>query len=966
MRRFKSISQFIKEYKASSKGSSGSALETTLYSPEEGKSEIFIIKNVDKIIDSSSPNPFVILTVSSTSVLEEKYVEITGTWLDDTKFSKGAIITIEQDFHLFTHLPYIDNKPTAVINDASGAINLYPHYLILVRSIASSCRCLRKGYLFESIYHDSVSEMSVLSSLMQMCAVKFVKALGTKTMKTIIEEVINENRNIVYIAGENETTIKNKLRKKLSGLPKENAKMPDFVVPNDTRSSIPTHMFPKLVSSKEMNIHQSYKSFKMGLSSSPSSILETADGKLMPLVIVGRNYDEKSFDEQMAIASGNIQLFNERYEERAANAGFIWYITTETDNRFFVKPNIHQLKTLNNRRNAVVGCIAENRIPPREFTAECDNCVLKKECSLYSRMEVQRINAGEFSRRTKESDFFWHFHDLLSVEALAEMECCTNISMTTIEKRVQQRKAIQHLKVRTFNRETGTIILDYEGPLSVYAYHIRNHDSLIFTSNGSFPIIGSGIVTEINYKTITAAAKDIHFDEGQEVTADMFVWSGAHRMKAAALCQIFIKKGENNRLKELLIEGAKPRFAARPLEFNDAGLNLKQKEAVSFALRAKDYALIHAPPGSGIIHVISRIIAAHVKAGHKVLVAPYFYKTINKLIEILSRLSIKFIISGMPDFISEDYKKYCDSSIFSNAVDIEECDSIMNGAQVYIVQSKRRSKLIDQISFDVSIIMDASIDDVLLVVPQIIVADSFILTGDPSLDDSNDSAFNQFARHSPESVVKLTEIYDTEQAIIEASRLVWGNDLISFADHAIVELDPLSMLPENLQTLMKPILSMDSPIVFVDVREPLSVIFISLCSGLVYERVVFGCGEHYMPQFMHAIKICDEYKKMSDPPIPLYIIDAMTKVFPLRLHALRNQRNDVGVYYADGQTDPLKIALAMTKRKVILLANVHQIRTSPLWTTTINRLQKHAVFSFKNVVIPEPFASFKSTFDDIK
>ena len=105
---------------------------------------------------------------------------------------------------------------------------------------------------------------------------------------------------------------------------------------------------------------------------------------------------------------------------------------------------------------------------------------------------------------------------------------------------------------------------------------------------------------------------------------------------------------------------------------------------------------------------------------------------------------------------------------------------------------------------------------------------------------------------------------------------------------------------------------------------------------------------------------------MSDPPIPLYIIDAMTKVFPLRLHALRNQRNDVGVYYADGQTDPLKIALAMTKRKVILLANVHQIRTSPLWTTTINRLPKQAVFSFKNVVIPEPFASFKSTFDDIK
>ena len=62
---------------------------------------------------------------------------------------------------------------------------------------------------------------------------------------------------------------------------------------------------------------------------------------------------------------------------------------------------------------------------------------------------------------------------------------------------------------------------------------------------------------------------------------------------------------------------------------------------------------------------------------------------------------------------------------------------------------------------------------------------------------------------------------------------------MSFSDHAIVELDPLSMLLENSQTLMKPILSMDSPIVFVDVRELLLVIFISLFSGLVYERVVF-------------------------------------------------------------------------------------------------------------------------------
>ena len=977
MKKHKSIRNIIEKELKEQQTQQTKSLETNEIEISEGIEEIFIITKV--IQTTKNSEKCVILTIVASSVVDEKYVEITGNWVEETRFSIGAIISVHQEFELYTFLPFINNKSTAIISNDSGSFTLYPSYLIRVKSIAASFNCLRKGYLAETTFYGEVTSKSVLSTLTQICLSNFIKN-PNHSIINIIDNAIHDNKNLVYIAGENETTVRKKLIKQLNPLKKIKPPFPSFVIPFtfDNRP-VRTQMFPK-VFSPDKNTHQTFKSFKLGLTGTPNTLLITEDNpqKLIPLDIITKDFHQETFSENSAITTGNVELLKERFtSSQVDDSGFIWYIHKKDDQRFFVFPSQLERTTLYIKRNSVAAFVAENKIPSKSYSRDCDYCKYRKMCDLVSRMELKDAYSGDLSTRipgrlefystSKETDFFWHFHDLLSIEARKEMDCCTNISLIPLKQRVQQRIAIQKLFVKQIIKDSGSVIFEYRGPMSLYAFHLRNHDNVIITNNGSFPIIGSGIVTDIKYNIMTVYMKDISLNESQEVTFDVFEWSGAHRLKSAALYSLFLRQtSERLKVKELLVDGVQPQFSDQYLEFMDHSLNLWQKEAAKLALSAKDYCLIQAPPGSGATFLITRIVEAHVRKGHRVLIAPYYYKTINKIARELSTLSIKFIISSMPEFIDAKFKQYCDSAIFETSTDIEECDRRMSlDAQVYIVQSKRKSKLIEQMDFDVCIAMDASIDDVLLLVPQLIVADSFILVGDPLLDNTKDSAFNHFAKNSPDAIVKLNEVYGTEPAIVELRRLIWG-DIVTFAGHASVDLKPIQQLPIEIQSIMSKILSMDYPVVFIDTKEPIYAVYVAICAGILYERVILSAGELFMPQFTQSINVCIQLAKNPAYVIPDYISHPVSNVKPLRLPAIRAERNDVCVFYADGQTDPLTHALAMTKRKLILIADVHTIGSNPLWASVIHQLPQEAKFSSDNIPFSEPYLILKSAFNDIE
>lgn len=109
----------------------------------------------------------------------------------------------------------------------------------------------------------------------------------------------------------------------------------------------------------------------------------------------------------------------------------------------------------------------------------------------------------------------------------------------------------------------------------------------------------------------------------------------------------------SNALIHVLLDGRTPRFTEAHHDLDDGqldGLNEEQREAVLCALRAKDLAVIHGPPGTGKTHTIVSYISSEVARGNRVLVAAPSNVAVDNIAERLPRsgTSTKFVRAGHP------------------------------------------------------------------------------------------------------------------------------------------------------------------------------------------------------------------------------------------------------------------------------------------------------------------------------
>jgi len=93
---------------------------------------------------------------------------------------------------------------------------------------------------------------------------------------------------------------------------------------------------------------------------------------------------------------------------------------------------------------------------------------------------------------------------------------------------------------------------------------------------------------------------------------------------------------------------SKPRFdRVEPLE-TDYGLNDSQREAIEFALSARDYALIHGPPGTGKTTTLVALITEAVARGSKVLACAPSNTAVDNLLERLVQAGQRVVRLGHP------------------------------------------------------------------------------------------------------------------------------------------------------------------------------------------------------------------------------------------------------------------------------------------------------------------------------
>ncbi|KAJ5924360.1 hypothetical protein N7466_008547 [Penicillium verhagenii] len=85
-----------------------------------------------------------------------------------------------------------------------------------------------------------------------------------------------------------------------------------------------------------------------------------------------------------------------------------------------------------------------------------------------------------------------------------------------------------------------------------------------------------------------------------------------------------------------------------PIEYLDPTLNDSQKDAIEFALRCKDIALIHGPPGTGKTHTLIELIMQFVQRKKRILVCGPSNISVDNIVERLAPKKVPVVRIGHP------------------------------------------------------------------------------------------------------------------------------------------------------------------------------------------------------------------------------------------------------------------------------------------------------------------------------
>jgi ATP-dependent RNA/DNA helicase IGHMBP2 len=161
---------------------------------------------------------------------------------------------------------------------------------------------------------------------------------------------------------------------------------------------------------------------------------------------------------------------------------------------------------------------------------------------------------------------------------------------------------------------------------------------VLLSEKGARPGEGiRGVVSERGERWLRVAFNDPLEDEGGTYRLDLSTDEVATQRQRAALQRA--RSAKRDRLAELravLLGERKPEFnppaECAPL---DPSLNESQREAVRFALSARDLAVIHGPPGTGKTTTVVEVIRQAVRRGEKVLACAPSNLGVDNLLERL-------------------------------------------------------------------------------------------------------------------------------------------------------------------------------------------------------------------------------------------------------------------------------------------------------------------------------------------
>lgn len=708
--------------------------------------------------------------------------------------------------------------------------------------------------------------------------------------------------------------------------------------------------------------------------------------------------------------SSQILLLSEKHHN-PTNYGFVWYVGS--NQKFWVHPRpLEEYSIMRQIRNIVACAITSDKPPLKQRTSDCDTCISRTICALNSRMYDKRtfignkkgnllINNSEvhFDDIEDSSNFFNellpislmdltqnmsrafydHYHRQIFNDALSSMWCSVRITTLSLEEREKRGYALSKLRITQIDSSQSlkqpatlfalTLIPNHPG--DHYKLGISRLDSVIITKNGTMPILAFGNISEIKVDHIIISTNEKNFHVGEHITLDFYTPNQWYSSDNEILDSL-LTDNTYSRIKGYIIDGNTPLFQIKQPKFNPIGLNDRQQEAVSRALSANDYLLINAPHGTGRIVIGLRIIDTLVKRFEsiQILVTPFFYSTINKICAGLEILGIPYVIGGKIERIKEEYRKNHEDFLFSTCKTIQDTIRLNNSIKVFLIPSTaKKYDILFQREFNLVIMYESSRIPTIRSIPSLYSSCPLILFGDTVLDNGVDSIFAYFQRINAKQVLNLWEMYNCEPQIVAASRVAWGSELRCVSQHANILLKPLNAISDHeARDFFKKTLSMDHPIIFINVNIPMNEeedeenikkvkflinpsVLMTITTSLVYSKdnkINVVADKLIQPLISSSLYFCQTNAEAVFSKYVNHMQKAMCNIKYYNANSVMSKRKDVIIAIVGEKPDPtiLTLCLGMTRRKLILIGNLDVVFDSPLWATMLNTLPEGCIIDF--------------------
>jgi ATP-dependent RNA/DNA helicase IGHMBP2 len=287
-----------------------------------------------------------------------------------------------------------------------------------------------------------------------------------------------------------------------------------------------------------------------------------------------------------------------------------------------------------------------------------------------------------------------------------------------LESRAEAQRAAEQARPLSPQKaqETGNTLLDLvvvdeqAGLGSRYLVHLGKHGRGALPSTrlavGS-PVVLSphtaqaeqphrGVICERSERSICAALDRLPEDLADHKTwrLDLSFDEVAATRQRAALEHARLARGDRFAiLRDVLLGQRQPEFGVnpqvRPLGGN---LNAVQREAVQFALSARDVALIHGPPGTGKTTAIVEVIRQTARRGRKVLACAPSNLAVDNIFERLLGFGERVVRLGHPARVLPELREHTLDLLVERHHDVRVARKLVKQALTLFRDADRRTR----------------------------------------------------------------------------------------------------------------------------------------------------------------------------------------------------------------------------------------------------------------------------------